>query len=115
MSKAKRILSILLAMVLMITSVPALPVEAAENGETTTITVESIGAKPGSLVDVDVTIENNPGILGAVLKLTYDKALTLVNVTEGEAFSPGRYPDSSPWESRSQGPWTYPGDTPRPG
>lgn len=87
MSKAKRILSILLAMVLMITSSPVLPVEAAENGETTTITVESIGAKPGSLVDVDVTIENNPGILGAVLKLTYDKALTLVNVTEGEAFS----------------------------
>ncbi len=87
MSKAKRIISILLAMVLMITAGPVIPVEAAENSETTTITVESVGAKPGSLVDVDVTIENNPGILGAVLKLTYDKALTLESVTEGEAFS----------------------------
>lgn len=87
MSKAKRILSILLAMVLMITSFPVLPVEAAENSESTTIIVESVGAKPGDLVDVDVTIENNPGILGAVLKLTYDKALTLESVTEGEAFS----------------------------
>ena len=87
MSKAKRIISVLLAMVLMITSFPVLPVEAAENSESTTITVESIGAKPGDLVEVDVTIENNPGILGAVLKLTYDKALTLESVTEGEALA----------------------------
>ena len=47
MSKAKRILSILLAMVLMITAGPVIPVEAAQDDDTTRITVESVGARSG--------------------------------------------------------------------
>ncbi len=65
-----------------------------------TFTVDSVAGKPGDTVDVNVSIINNPGILGAVLTLNYDEGLILKNATAGTAFStlsmtkPGRY--SSP-------------------
>ena len=65
-----------------------------------TFTVDSVAGKPGDTVDVNVSIINNPGILGAVLTLNYDEGLILQNATAGTAFStlsmtkPGRY--SSP-------------------
>lgn len=47
--------------------------------------VESVTAKPGETVQVDVMVRNNPGIAGATLQVKYDPKLTLAKVTGGEA------------------------------
>ncbi len=52
-----------------------------------TIIVESCTAESGELVNMTVRIKNNPGILGALLTLSYNSKLTLTSVTSGEAFS----------------------------
>lgn len=84
----KKMLSIILTFAMVLTLVPAngLVSKAAEGAETV-IRVESISAMPGENVDVRVSIQNNPGIMGAILNITYDPKLTLVNVEKGEAFS----------------------------
>lgn len=51
-----------------------------------TINIESPSAVPGASVDVNVMIENNPGVLGATLELSYDERLTLTNAVQGEAW-----------------------------
>lgn len=73
-----------------------------------TITVESIYASLGSTVNVNVEIDNNPGILGATLKLSYGEGLILTGVTEGEAWDcltmtkPGRFtsPCNFTWDGQ---------------
>ena len=75
--------------------------------DTTIFTVDSINAQPGSSVDVNITVDNNPGILGAVLTVNYDNGLTLNNATSGSAFStltmtaPGTYtsPCNFAWDA----------------
>lgn len=52
-----------------------------------TITVPSVSDTAGSTVSVAITIENNPGILGAALEFTFDAGLELVNAACGDAFS----------------------------
>ena len=52
-----------------------------------TITVQSLVDTAGATIDVNVVIENNPGILGATLEFEYDEGLTLLNATAGDAFS----------------------------
>ena len=52
-----------------------------------TIKVEDTTAKPGELVSVSVDISNNPGVLGAVLTLSYPAELELVDVKAGGAWS----------------------------
>lgn len=52
-----------------------------------TITLSKIHDTAGSTVDLTVKIDNNPGILGATLKFTFDEKLTLLEATNGEAFS----------------------------
>lgn len=42
---------------------------------------------PESTVTVDISIKDNPGILGAILKLEYDSKLTLKAIKAGDAFS----------------------------
>ena len=47
-------------------------------------TVGSISGKPGDTVTVPIRISENPGIIAARLKISYDSdALTLTNVTDG--------------------------------
>lgn len=67
----------------------ALTSNAAEKSATVvtpSVSVEQVSAAPGGTVDVNVFIENNPGILGATFTLTYDEQLTLTNSQAGEAF-----------------------------
>ena len=61
-------------------------VRAAEQ-PATTISVQNIDAAPGDTVTMAVTVRNNPGILGAVLQITYDEGLTLKSATNGDAFA----------------------------
>lgn len=52
-----------------------------------TITLDTVEAKPGDTVSVKVNIENNPGMWGMDLKISYDKTnLTLTSVENGDFF-----------------------------
>ena len=52
-----------------------------------TISGETVVAAPDTDVTVKVYIENNPGISGAELIVSYDERLTLVGAEKGDAFS----------------------------
>lgn len=51
------------------------------------ITIEKITAKAGSTVDIRVNIQNNPGVLGAILSFTYDSGIDLIEAKAGSAWS----------------------------
>ena len=81
----KRIVCFLLVSVMLFV---LLPTAAFAIEEDCTIRVSQVTAKPGETVSVDILVENNPGIQGATLTLTWDSALTLTEKPEnGEAFS----------------------------
>ncbi len=86
MKKANRILSLLLAAVLLLSALPVslVSADAAKTGE---IYVKSTYAKAGAEVNVNLKIENNPGILGATIHLSFDDALTLTGAKAGDALS----------------------------
>lgn len=85
MKQLKRCLAIILAMTLALSTLPAKTVMAA--GEKATITAETKNVTATGDVSVDVSIKNNPGILGATLKISWDEGLALVGGVNGEAFS----------------------------
>lgn len=87
MKITKKLISLLIAFVLIITSVPfgSLSALAAET-ENAIVTIDSVSGKPGDTVDVNVMIKNNPGIFGAIITLTYDDELILEKANSGEAF-----------------------------
>lgn len=80
-----------------------------ENSKEPTITVSSVSANAGDTVEVKVLISNNPGIAGAILKVSYDSNLKLTDSNVGSAFStlsytkPGVYsnPCNFTWDSES--------------
>lgn len=98
MKKMKRYLAMILA-VIMILSTESFESLAADIGQdsTSTISVESKSANPGETIQVAISIKDNPGILGATLKLSFDEGLTLKEAKAGEALSyltmtaPGKY------------------------
>ena len=53
----------------------------------TKVVVDSNVALPGDQMDINISIIDNPGILGMTLKLQYDTKLTLLSANTGEAFS----------------------------
>lgn len=57
----------------------------AQNAEAQ-INVASVSAAPGAAATVNISVANNPGIMGMVLKVDYDEALTLTGAEAGEAF-----------------------------
>lgn len=81
----KKIISLIMV-VLMVISI--LPVSVfAEEINQPKLSIDSTEATPGDTFDVNVTLKNNPGIVSANLKITFDEGLTLVGATNGEAFS----------------------------
>lgn len=101
----KRIVSIILSFLIIVTCFPlnlvhALPQkEAFVTKSVSTISVESVYAKAGKTVDVDVKISDNCGIAGAQLTITYDAGLTLIGATSGAAFSNLDYTRPSSYSS----------------
>ncbi len=77
----KRILSLLLAVLLLCS---ALPVSAAE---APALAVGTVTAQKGQSISVPLTISGNTGICGARLAVSYDRKLTLTKVDSGSAFS----------------------------
>ena len=82
--KIKKSISLLLSIILILSAFAPISVFADGNP---VITVQSVAETAGSTVNISVTIKNNPGILGATLKFTYDDNLTLLNASSGDAFS----------------------------
>ena len=82
-SIGKRFISILLALLLIVTSVP---IVALANNEPT-ILIEDFNAISGHNVSVNIEVENNPGISSAIFALVYDNdAMTLTNVELDQSF-----------------------------
>lgn len=79
----KRLGSMIMAMVMLFTLIPANALAAQEDGMT--LRVSSVTAAPGATVDVKLEFENNPGISSMKVKVAFDTVLTLQNV----AFNPG--------------------------
>ena len=52
-----------------------------------TIVIDNVRAEAGKTVRVTIDVQNNPGIIGAVLTLNYNSALTLVSAEAGSAWS----------------------------
>ncbi|MGN0525822.1 MAG: InlB B-repeat-containing protein [Acutalibacteraceae bacterium] len=85
MSKVKKLLSVFMVLVMVLTVLPGSTIALASN--TATVSVESANAVPGTTIDVNVNISNNPGIMAAAFTITYDAGLTLVDAKSGDAFS----------------------------
>ena len=85
--RIKKSIAFLLSLMMMLSIVSPLSVAAETSAETPTITVQSLADTAGATINVNVVIENNPGILGATLEFEYDEGLTLLNATAGDAFS----------------------------
>lgn len=84
----KKILSFLLALVLILSYVPVPHAYAAETTEgTPTISVESKYAAANSQVEVNVNISENPGIAGAKITATFSDKLTLTDAVVGSTFA----------------------------
>ena len=62
-----------------------LPVKAEY--QTPILSVQSVYARPGECVEVEVNIQNNTNILGAAILFTFDSGLTLKEYKAGDAFA----------------------------
>lgn len=51
-----------------------------------TIVIDSVEVSAGATVEITVNIQNNPGILGAVLNLEFDSELVLISAETGTAW-----------------------------
>ena len=108
MKKTSKIISALLVFVMLLTIIPAGMISVSAASPRATINVDSVSALPGSTVEVNVEIQNNPGILGATLELSYGEGLTLTGATQGEALDcltmtkPGRFtsPCNFAWDGQ---------------
>ncbi len=79
----KKVISLLLSLIMILT---LLPINILAD-TTPTFSVESTWAKPGSTVNVDVTVKDNPGLISANLEFTLPDGLSIVGATAGDAFS----------------------------
>ena len=88
---AKRFLSLLCAVVMLIGMIPV-GVHAAETtGATPVFSDEETWATTGKTVEVKVTVSNNPGILGGTLVLSWAEELELISAKNGDAFEELNY------------------------
>ena len=77
-------LSLLLVLCMVLTIMPAAAVSAEDSTEPT-LRVGTVEAKHGNTVLVGIDIENNPGIAGLTIELSYDKSkLKLIAESEDE-------------------------------
>lgn len=80
----KKILNILIAFLLIFT----MPIASfAAGSKNPKLSIGSVQASPGETFEIKVTLENNPGIVSANLKVVFDEGLTLVAAANGEVFS----------------------------
>ena len=104
----KRLISWFLAAVLILSCLPVTGL-AAETTDAT-VMVESTNAAAGSEVQVNLLLQNNPGIAGARVTVSYHEKLELIDAVSGEALSaldytnPGAFvsPCNFNWDSENK-------------
>lgn len=83
----KRIVSMLLVVVMLLSMVPATASAAAETqAAEAVLSLPELWSASGSTFEMDVKITGNPGILGAVITVSWDEGLTLVDAVSGPVF-----------------------------
>lgn len=92
----KRVLSVLLAVMMVLSVIPAgivttvaqneIPADTAPSTPAL-ISIKEVWANPGSTVEVAISITDNPGIATMGFRLTFDDSLVLTGATNGAAFS----------------------------
>ena len=82
----KRLICYLLTFAMLLSLLPVISSTAIAVG-TPTLVVESKHAASGSSVEVDISVENNPGIAGARFSVSFGDDLTLVEAVPGETFA----------------------------
>lgn len=85
----KRLISLLLVAVLLLSCLPVTGLAAAETDAA--VMVESTNAAAGATVQVNLLLKNNPGIAGARVTVSYDDRLELIEAASGEALSALEY------------------------
>lgn len=70
-----------------------------------TLCVDSITANAGETVKLNVSIINNPGINGALLDISYDSNLELINAQNGKALSSLNFTASADYSNPSKFLW----------
>lgn len=86
MNHLRKALALILAALIIVSIIPTVTVAAKETSGR--IIVESKYTMPGETVEVNVVIQDNPGILGATIAFEFAPELTLIAATAGDAFSP---------------------------
>ena len=96
----QRILALILTFTVLMTLTPTTGLASGTDHSGFVVTVETASASAGDSVNVGITVEDNPGVLGMTLSITFDEGLTLADAKSGSAFTglsmtkPGHY--SSP-------------------
>ncbi len=62
-----------------------------------TIQIENVEAEAGKTITVKIDVQNNPGIIGALLTIEFDPALTLVNAEAGGAWNSLTFTKPATW------------------
>lgn len=93
MKKMRKVTAVFMAMILIVGMIPidwigGITADAAKTSEWSgsALITENKYGYPESEVEVNVNIQNNPGIAGATLNLQYDPKLTLISAENGEAW-----------------------------
>lgn len=89
----KRMVSFLLVFTMLLSCLP-LHIFAV-GGKACTFKVDQVYGTPGSTVDVEISVANNPGILGASFSVAWDAGLTLISTESGSAFADLTYQQPS--------------------
>lgn len=91
--RIKRLLSVMLSLCLLI-SVLVIPTSVSATGGANIKSDTDLSANAGSSISIPVCIENNPGVMGYVLKFKYDNTvLSPTTVTQGEVLTGGNFND----------------------
>ena len=94
-----KVISLLLAVVMILSMVPVNVFAAAEESYAA-LTVDEVCAAPGSTVDINLVLTENPGILGATVKVSWDEDLTLIADVSGAAFADMTYTKPSRYNAK---------------
>lgn len=106
MKRFRRITSLVLAIVFVLSSFSLNLFSVFAEELPVTITAGEVYTKPGSVVKMDLVLENNPGILGMTLKVTYDENLvSLIAIENGDALSSMTFTTPKDMSSGCQLPW----------
>lgn len=79
----KKVIALIMVLMMVVTLLPV----SAFADTTPTFSVESNWAMPGSTINVNVSIANNPGLIGANLVFELPDGLSIVGASAGDAFS----------------------------